>query len=232
MSFLDLHDRLLRLRNDQISPEDAQRDLQTIAGEAARQYRSYASEGRQHFDLKWCTPEEDPSPFSPTNDVLWHGVWRAILIRLAVTFPHRMPSLSTLEAPEIVEDNVFEGGRARVLRHPPGRWRQRVEHHAAGCQLLAELAGEGDKAPDKPLDSISVDLERDANTITLGDVVYGATRAQAYVVSVLLDANGAWVKSRHLKEYGNTRVDRIIKRLEKPIRDRIKSKKGLGYRLT
>lgn len=144
VSFLDLHDRFMRLRNDPLAPDDAVVPLRALEAQAAKLCLVCVDEGRLDFDRKLFEP--DLSNVSISNrDKLWEMSWWIIRMLVASKAPHLLPSPFAIGAYkwEALRDRDQKrvdwasiGGQPRTL------WRSRAEDNAAACKVLAEMTSE------------------------------------------------------------------------------------------
>lgn len=93
-----------------------------------------------------------------------------------------------------------------------------------GSPMAADLHTQG---------TTGVSVADDGKTAVCDGTVYPITEDQARVLCRLIDAHGAWVPSGSMKQFPDSeeRPDRIIRRLPRPIQDRIESKTSQGFRL-
>jgi hypothetical protein len=76
-------------------------------------------------------------------------------------------------------------------------------------------------------------LTVEGNKVTVGDKTYPLNEVQTAFVKALVDAGrGVWVAGPDMGELVQPRPDRIFKSLPEPIRAKIQSKTGAGYRLS
>ncbi len=137
MSIQELHDRLLRRRNDpKQTPKKIAKALENVAIQAAKLYHKYAQRGDDNFRVDVSTAKFTGTP--STDEKLWPMVWWQITMHLCVTYPTKMPSFKCFGQVEwsVVEDTNVE---IAIGKLSPAYWEDRIEDHLQALLLLAEL---------------------------------------------------------------------------------------------
>jgi hypothetical protein len=89
---------------------------------------------------------------------------------------------------------------------------------------------------DPPPSQPRIKVYPDVPAVVLDDIPYPMKEGGAPFVQALLDAKGDWISSKEIvAKYPElalgSPIDKIRKRLPKPISDLVKSKRGTGYRI-
>jgi len=138
MSFTDLRDRVLRLRNDSAeSQENANRTLNNLGRQAAKLCVRVFPDGLPGFSFEGY--RKDPVYFD-RSEFHWQTCWNAIRIYLQHAYPGRAPDPFANHDRDTQSHG--EGVNACVLRPRPDLWRQRAEDYAAALKLLDQLLTE------------------------------------------------------------------------------------------
>jgi hypothetical protein len=167
-----------------------------------------------------------PSPNPDGNEPPQSGAeLLAELRRLVALLDERIQEASQHPGPGLDE------GRS------PGRpfsLARRLEEEPTTSARRPEMPN-GETSGSPPPLPLSVALDPTAPSVSVNGRHYTVSTAGAAFVKALLDAGGNWVSStesaRWPAELVGSRLDRVCKRLPRPVRKLIESKRGTGYRL-
>lgn len=150
MPFLELRDRVLRLRADARTTEDeAKGALQRVGRQALALLRAHIQAGTVPISadidgriLEWPC---DPNLWSSTERTC-DGVWQWLMEMIGREHPDKLPAVfgdyeikyARVDPPSANVGRVI----AQVRSYPATRWRQRAEDYIAALDLLAQVAGE------------------------------------------------------------------------------------------
>lgn len=159
MNFQDLHDRLIRLRSDSVDDAEGTRALKAIGASAARHYVDRCNRKFAGFDVDLAAsvrPRLDGVRSEDRDEGWWIG-WLNLCMAVCsgcfgVRHGQTLPTLRSFDAVEWTR----HGKSITSGAHPPERWRQRIEDHAAVLSSLAAIERERAQA----VDEIDLDILR------------------------------------------------------------------------
>lgn len=166
MVFDDLRLRLLRLRNDDLTPQDGLHGLKTVGILAARAIQQ-DDRIRQVLgvpDDLWPVHTVNPA----ANEAKWWLTWQALCGIVASRYPANASQLSS--SMNLESTSAYQGDDPRnavicqTFVGVPERWQQTIENHAVVLGILSELSCQDSPAIDSSLEIVWEGTMGDAAT--------------------------------------------------------------------